>query len=344
MSTVGAVVVGQLARDLVVLVDSMPETGVAADASGRQEMLGGKGANQAVALVQLGVAAALVAVAGDDDVGAELLVQADRDGVDVSTVVRRSGAPTGLIVELLDSGGHWRYLQHLPEEVLLTEADVNAASAVVRSADAVLVQLQQPSDAALTAARLGREADRLVVLDGVPPADRRAELLAAADVVCTDERETPPADRRAELLAAADVVCTDERETALLTGVRTDEVRRVGDAAVDLLLQGPSLLALGVRDGNLFVWNGPQWGEGAVLVPWPDERVVDTTGAGDAFTAGLTAALMRGDSPDTAAAYATAAAAATVGHPGGRPNLSDADVSRRAAHINVRPDQAPGRR
>ena len=37
--------------------------------------------------------------------------------------------------------------------------------------------------------------------------------------------------------------------------------------AMDLLLQGPSLLALGVRDGDLFVWSGPQWGEGAVVVP-----------------------------------------------------------------------------
>jgi ribokinase len=321
MSTVGAVVVGQLARDLVVLVDSMPEAGIAIDASERREMLGGKGANQAVALVQLGVAAALVAVAGDDDVGADLLVQADRDGVDVSTVVRRSGTSTGLIVEMLDSGGHWRYVQHLPEEVLLTEADVNAASAVLRSADAVLVQLQQPSEASLAAAKLGREADRLVVLDGVPPADRRAELLAAADVVHTDERET-----------------------ALLTGVPTDDLRRVGDEAMDLLLQGPSLMALGVRDGTLFVWNGPQWGEGAVMVPSTDDRIVDTTGAGDAFTAGLTAALMRGDSPHTAAAYAAAAAAATVGHPGGRPNLSDADVAHRAARINVRPDGSSARR
>jgi ribokinase len=51
---------------------------------------------------------------------------------------------------------------------------------------------------------------------------------------------------------------------------------------------------------------------------------VDTTGAGDAFTAALVAALLRGQPPLAAAKRATAAACVTVGHPGGRPHLTDA--------------------
>jgi ribokinase len=47
-------VVGQLARDLVLSVDDLPEPGSSADATGRLEQLGGKGANQAVGLAQLG--------------------------------------------------------------------------------------------------------------------------------------------------------------------------------------------------------------------------------------------------------------------------------------------------
>ncbi|GIF02805.1 PfkB family carbohydrate kinase [Actinoplanes siamensis] len=72
-----ATVVGQLARDLVLCVDAVPEAGTAADASARFEQLGGKGANQAVGLAQLGVRARLVAVAGDDDAGDVLEAQAD---------------------------------------------------------------------------------------------------------------------------------------------------------------------------------------------------------------------------------------------------------------------------
>jgi ribokinase len=294
-----AAVVGQLARDLVLSVDAVPDAGSAADATARREQLGGKGANQAVALAQLGVRPRLVAVAGEDVIGEVLLDQARRDGIDVTAVVRRRGALTGLIVEVLDSDGQWRYVQHLPQDVLLTEADVTSARAVIGGADAVLVQLQQPPAAALAAARIGHDAGRLVVLDGAPQEQRDA-LLAAADVVRADEQE-------AELL---------------LDGKATVEKARA------LLEKGPRLLALGVEDGNLFVWR-----DGHVQLPLSDDEVVDTTGGGDAFTAALTASLLRGEDPDTAARWAVAASGATVGHPSGRPDLSTEELEKRVREL-----------
>ncbi|WP_229071153.1 PfkB family carbohydrate kinase [Actinoplanes sp. DH11] len=277
MASLDVVVVGQLARDLVLMVDEMPEQGTSADARLRREMLGGKGANQAVALAQLGARPALLAVRGDDQVGADLLEQARRDGIDVSHVVCRPGTPTGLIVEALDADGGWRYLQHLPDEVLLTVADVDAAAEALRAADAVLVQLQQPGPAALAAARHGRAGGAMVVLDGAPDSAERDELLQLADVVRADERE-------AEML---------------------------GDVPDSVMLM------VAKSDGNVLTW-----ADGEVFVPLTDDKVVDTTGGGDALTAALTVALLRGRSPQEAARFAVRASGATVGHPGGRPDLS----------------------
>lgn len=67
-------------------------------------MLGGKGANCAVAVTQLGTPVGLLAVAGDDDVGDRLLVRAGRDGVDTRHVVRRPDTATGLVVDASRSG------------------------------------------------------------------------------------------------------------------------------------------------------------------------------------------------------------------------------------------------
>src|SRR5436305_8461129 len=135
-------VVGQLARDLVLVLDALPETGSSGPVRQRRELLGGKGANQAVALAQLGAKPRLVAVTGDDAVGDALLEQARADGIDVSAVARRQGVSTGLIVELLDRRHRWRYLEDLPDPVLLTADDIDAAGAALGGADALIVQLQ----------------------------------------------------------------------------------------------------------------------------------------------------------------------------------------------------------
>jgi ribokinase len=76
------------------------------------------------------------------------------------------------------------------------------------------------------------------------------------------------------------------------------------------------LVAFGIDGGDVFVWRN-----GARVCPHGDARVVDTTGAGDAFTAALTAVLVRGGGPEEAAEHADAAAADSVGHLGGRPHL-----------------------
>src|SRR4051794_1065091 len=165
------VVVGQLARDLVMVVDDVPGPGTGTPVHRRREMLGGKGANQAVALAQLGVRVALVAVAGDDPVAADLLDQARRDGVEGSGVGRRGAAWTGLIVDVVDGDGHWHYLEDLPRPVLLTAGDVMASADLLRAADWVSIQLQQPAEAVRAAVDCVRGGHGRIVFDGVPADD-----------------------------------------------------------------------------------------------------------------------------------------------------------------------------
>jgi ribokinase len=290
-----AAVLGQIGRDLVLVVDGVPEPHGTVPVRQRLEMLGGKGANQAVALSQLGLRPALIGVVGSDPAGAWALAQARRDRIDVRGVVRRRGARTSLIVEVLAPGGAWRYLEDVPEPVLLTEADVHGSAETLATARAVVLQLQQPSAAMLAAARYARQADRLVVLDGAPAED----------------------GHRDALLAAADVVRADARESAALAGGPLHDAATAVRAGRDLLRRGPRLVALAVSGtGNVFVWP-----DGDVCTPLSGVDVVDTTGAGDAMIAALTAALLRGRGFAQAAQDANNAAAASVGRIGGRPAL-----------------------
>jgi ribokinase len=303
-------VFGQLARDLVLVVDRVPAAGESARVLARREMLGGKGANQAVALAQLGMRPALIAVAGDDGTGTRLLRQAARDGVNVSAVTRRPGARTGLVVDVVDPSGQWRYLEDLPPAVLLTKSDVAAAAGLLTRARWVSLQLQQPPEAALAAAGLAAAAGATVVLDGAPTGGEHLD----------------------DLLRLADVVRADAREASLLAGAEITSEASARRAAKRIMRHGPDLVALAVGDaGNYFAWPG-----GDLLLPLTDTPVADTTGAGDAFTAALIAGLARGDGPDGAARLAVAAAGATVGRPGGRPDLSGQALDRQLALLDMR--------
>jgi ribokinase len=82
----------------------------------------------------------------------------------------------------------------------------------------------------------------------------------------------------------------------------------------------------------VFVWAG-----GELFIPHTNVKVVDSTGAGDAFTAALTAALLRGSDPPHAARCAAAAASATVVYPGGRPQLNADRMRTHLALLNPQP-------
>lgn len=283
------VVVGQVARDLALVVPEVPGSGGSAAVSERREMLGGKGANIARDAVQLGASVALLGVVGDDREGGLLAERLTADGVATSLLVRRPRTRTALIVDIV-CGGAYRYLEDIPDATLVTVADVEAAAPELAAADAVVLQLQQPADAVLAAAR---RASGLVVLDGAPG--------GAVDA----------------LLARADVLRADHAEAEQLAGRSIDGPRDAVDVGRELLGRGPSVVALEVPgEANVLVWAG-----GSAVVPLTDEEVVDTTGGGDAFVAALTVALVRGDDPERAGAFATAASGRAVDHPGGRTDL-----------------------
>jgi ribokinase len=114
----------------------------------------------------------------------------------------------------------------------------------------------------------------------------------------------------------ADVLRADAREAGMLVGSPVSTAAEAEKAAVELLRQGPALVALAVEGaGNLVAWP-----DGWVFLPLTETPVADTTGAGDAFVAGLITALAQNGGEQRAARLAVAAAGATVGHPaGGRP-------------------------
>lgn len=287
------VVVGQVARDLVLSVNEVPQAGGSSKVIERLEQLGGKGANQAVGLRQLGADVVLIGTLGADDTGQKMLDETIGSGIDTTYVARRGR--TALLVDVVDAAGRRRLLEDVPSASLVIESDVRASAQAFVSADTVCLQLQQPLPALLAAARLAHECGARVVLDG------------AIDGTFSNE-----------LLSMADVVRADDSEAKILTGVRIEQVEDAARAAHLVLQHGPGVVAFAVPgQGDLVVWRG-----GSQFFPYGAEKPRDITGAGDAFLAGLIIGLRRGDDVASAGQLAAAAAATTVGRLGGRPDLT----------------------
>lgn len=153
----GVVVIGQIGRDLVLRTDRPPTAGESATVLRREELLGGKGANQAVGLAQLGVPVALIGVVGDDQAGTSILQQAQRDGIDVSKVARRG--TTALLVDVVAAPPERMLLEDVPDSSLVRVADLDRSSSLFDTADTVSIQLQQPAATALEAAQRARQRD-----------------------------------------------------------------------------------------------------------------------------------------------------------------------------------------
>jgi ribokinase len=273
--------VGSINLDIVVGVDRHPAPGETVLGDDRQEVPGGKGANQAVAAARLGADVAFVGRVGDDDAGRRLRDGLTAEGVDVTHVRVDADAPTGVALIAVDRAGENTIVVSSGANARVSAADVEAARDVLANAAVTLVQHEVPEDAVAAA------------------------IAAAGGTVVLNPAPARP------IVAPVDVLVPNRGELEALAG-------RAGDP-VELARSLDSARAVVVTLGNegAAVIEGSR----VERIPAPRVDAVDTTGAGDAFCGALAQALDAGADLVEAARWAVRAAAASVTKPGAQGGL-----------------------
>ncbi|SBT52873.1 ribokinase [Micromonospora auratinigra] len=269
-------VVGSANMDLVGTGAALPRPGETLLGSDFVMLPGGKGANQAIAAVRAGASCAFLGAIGSDAFGVTLRARITAAGVDTGHL-RVVYGDSGVALVMVGAGG---------ENAILVTPGANGAFlgltedelAAVREADVLVAQLEVPVETVTEAAVAARAAGTRVVLNAAPA------------------RPVP-----AELLAAVDLLVVNETEAQALTGRGRDEP----EALLELVPR--AVLTLG-GDGAWFVDRDAP----AVHVPPVRVDVVDSTAAGDAFTAALAVAWGEGRDLVDAVHWAAAAGAACV--------------------------------
>jgi fructokinase len=239
--------------------------------------LGGAPANVAVALARLGVPVGMMTLIGPDEFGDFVKKRLAAEGVDVEAVGRHARAKTGVTFVSVGADGARKFLffRHPSADQMIGPDDVDAR--IVARAEVLHVG----------SSTLSREPARAATWKAIEAAK------AAGRLVSTDPNWRPHLwedDARPQLerlLSLADVVKISDDELEPLTGVADVEA---GARRVRAL--GPRLVV--VTQGARGCWFDGAAGSGQV--PGEAVEVVDTTGAGDGFVAGLWATLL--DEPE----------------------------------------------
>lgn len=294
MTRNGVAILGVFVADLAFRAGKLPAIGETVKGSGFAVGPGGKGSNQAVAAARAGADVTFISRIGSDAFGELALKtwQAAR----ITPKVMQTVTPTGAaFIYVHETRGDNAIIIVPGAAAELSRADVEAAADTIRASRVFVTQLEQPVEAARRGLELARDAGTITVFNPAP-------------AIRFDEA----------LFALSDYIVPNESEAEALTGIAVcdlDAARRAGDA---LLAKGSgtALITLGER-GALFHAKD----RSVHIAPFAAGKVVETTGAGDAFVGGFAAALAGGMDPLDAVRFGSAAAGISVTRPGTAPAM-----------------------
>lgn len=280
----GVAVVGSLNMDIVVSTPRLPKLGETISGNAVHYVPGGKGANQALGCSRLTAITKMIGCVGSDRFGEEIRKRLADSGVGLEAVETVAGQTTGTAHIFHVQGDNCIIV--VPGANAHCTADyVRRHGTVIREAAVVLAQLEIPLEAVLEAFRMAKESGGLTILNPAPA------------------RQLPE-----ELLRLTDYMTPNGTEWELISGKPAGTDEQIAESvAFWQAKHGVRILVTRGEKGCSY-YDGGQW----VNVPAPRVKVVDTTGAGDAFNAALAYGLSEGKPLGEIVRFAVKAASLSV--------------------------------
>lgn len=287
-------VIGSINMDIVIGVEHMPVGGENVYVNDVELICGGKGANQAGATAKLGLDTVYFGCVGQDENGKRLIDTLQQSGIDTSYMKVKDGG-SGQCYIIVEGDGQNRILVSPGANEKMTVEDIDQVILpLIPELDMILTQLEIPLECVERIVQLGKEHGVKVFVDAGPIRGCKAEQLRGA--WCISPNET-------ELGALV------ERK------VQTEE--EIVKAAEELLALDVEcvLVKLG-GSGCLYISKDERIRQKSYKV-----NVVDTTAAGDSFSAGFAVGVLENKSTKNAIDYATKCGAIAVTKKGASPSL-----------------------
>lgn len=278
-------VVGSVNMDLVFRTPRMPAVGETLHGHEFRQIPGGKGANQAVAAARQGAAVSFIGAVGADGFGVFSRACLAAEDMELSHLASVDGVATGVAGILVDDQGNNSIVLAAGANAVVSEAQVEAASAAIASAKLLLCQLEIPLSSVARAIQIASAQGVQVILNPAP-----AQALDDA------------------LLQQVDYLIVNETEATQLSGIAVTDQASAQSAAQQLLQRGVGTVLLTMGEHGALITEAG----GSQFIPAVKVDVVDTTAAGDTFVGAFAVGLATGQSVLQASHEAQYAAALAV--------------------------------
>ncbi len=288
-------VVGSLNMDMAISVSQIPQKGETVLAKEINYIPGGKGANQAYAMAKLGAEVAMIGCVGADRNGSKLLQSLQSVCVNTKGIQIFKNQPTGIAAIAVEETGENSIVVISGANFMLTKQWIKQLQNYIDECDIVIAQLETPIESICAVAELAKQKGKMMLLDPAP--------------AVKDLPET--------LLQNISIIKPNETELQILTQKPTTTEQEIVEAANVLLKKGVEKVVVTLGE------------KGAILVTEKEHTVfaskkvkaVDTTAAGDAFTAGLALKLSEGCSCEQAIEFATKVSSIVVTRKGAQTSI-----------------------
>jgi len=253
------VVVGSISMDLVVRTSRVPAAGETVIGHNFASVPGGKGATQAIAAARSGARVSMIGRVGNDDFGQRLQLGLNANGVDTSGIMVSEGISTGANLIMVNEIGENAICHTGGANLLLSIEDIDEQSQLIRQADAIVLQLEIPQHIVAYVIQEARH-HRIPVILNPAPAPKGPEKINPS-------------------LFDVDVLIPNQNETSRLCGEPVHDAHSAKLAGSALVAQGAKAVVVTLgRRGAMAITS-----EQIFQIPSFSAKLVDTTGAGDAF-------------------------------------------------------------
>jgi len=300
-----AIVVGSANTDLIIHVNNLPSLGNTEVGDSFKSGPGGKGANQSVCLSKLGTKTHLISRVGKDEFSSILLENIRRCGVKIDNVVIDEKHKGGIVFIIVDKTGNNTMIADFGSNLFLSEEDIEKASETFKDADLLILQFEVSEKANKRAIEIAESNDVPVVLNPAPMKKFDLSILNKINVITPNLFELYKISSFMEKSP-----CINSNE---------NDVTKIIQSAKKLIDYGVKnvVVTLGKR-GSIFVCKDYINTYGSF-----DVKQIDSTAAGDAFTASFATKFVEKRDIDQAINFATACAAISVTREGAMPSLPD---------------------